>query len=47
MTGDSEIENIFLDLIELEEGTTADAIYKALKRVSWKLAWMMNISSLI
>ncbi len=32
MTGDSEIENIFLDSIELEEGTTADAIYKALKK---------------
>ncbi len=32
MTGDSEIENIFLDLIEMEEGTTADAIYKALKK---------------
>ncbi len=30
VTGDSEIENIFLDLIELEEGTTA--IYKALKK---------------
>ncbi len=30
VTRDSEIENIFLDLIELEEGTTA--IYKALKK---------------
>ncbi|XP_059424758.1 E3 SUMO-protein ligase KIAA1586-like [Carassius carassius] len=32
VTGEGETENIFLDLIELEEGTTADAIYKALKK---------------
>ncbi|XP_052446063.1 E3 SUMO-protein ligase KIAA1586-like [Carassius gibelio] len=32
VTGEGETENIFWDLIELEEGTTADAIYKALKK---------------
>ncbi len=48
VTGDSEIENIFWDLSWRKEQLLMPYIYtKLLKRVSWKLAWMMNISSLI
>uniref|UniRef100_A0A6Q2YYZ8 DUF4371 domain-containing protein n=1 Tax=Esox lucius TaxID=8010 RepID=A0A6Q2YYZ8_ESOLU len=31
VTGRGDVENIFLDLVELDEGTTAENVYKALK----------------
>lgn len=32
VTGSDDIKNIFLDLVELDKGTTAEALYQALKK---------------
>lgn len=32
VTGSEDIENIFLKLVEIDEGTTAEALYQALKK---------------
>lgn len=43
VTGREDIENIFLNLVEIDKGTTAEALYQALKKPFWQQVWTMNI----